>query len=202
VARRHHEVRSSPPGTPDTEWPATPLRVAGSRLSHGAARAFADALLPDELVAVVHLFRCRRCRQTLEAETTELALEKLMVRAGPRPAAGGMTQQEFDAMLARHEEAVVRALGLAALPAADLRPAIAGDPAARDPLVASGLVHLAEDALDDPARAVRLGDTAFATLAGQDADPGERNLRKLFRASWTVVRGHRLQGKLDQAEQA
>jgi hypothetical protein len=142
----------------------------------------------------------------------------------PGPPAAGGSDEDLDRVLTRVEAASLRAWDLSQLPADQLRRAVAAivagcrPPAPDDAnetageaapstaldarLVATGLLRLAEDALDEPARAVRFGEAAWEILAAQDAGGARRTVRKLFRAAWALLRGHRVRGRLDLAEEA
>lgn len=177
--------------------------MSTSATAHHDARALLAGLLPDQRLALLHLFSCRRCRGELERDLAELLRNELATLVTPRLAAArGFTEEELDAMFARTEAASRSADELAAMPADDARKAILADARFRDPLVATALLLDAERALGDPARSVRLGEAAFTILSAQDADPRGLNFDRLCRALWTIVRSRRLQGRLEHAEEA
>src|SRR5205807_5490916 len=114
----------------------------------------------------------------------------------------GPTDYELDAVFTRAEASSRSAEELAAMPAGDALRAIAADAQFRNPGVATALLLKAEHALDDPVRSARLGEAAFAILSAQESDPHGRNFSKLCRALWMIVRGARLERRLEAAEDA
>jgi tetratricopeptide (TPR) repeat protein len=176
---------------------------------HQAAREILAGLGPDERFALLHLASCRRCRREVERELLESVRDQLgpprrppepqEPRASPRP---HYSEGFVEGVLTRTSAAAENARRLASLPAGDRRAAIAADAELRDPRVAAALLMTAEDALDDPAHAVQLAQTAADILSPLPADPAGRNLARLLRAFSLVVRGLRQQGRLEQAEDA
>jgi hypothetical protein len=173
-----------------------------STADHHDARALLAGLLPDQRVALVHLVFCRRCSAELERELAATVRGEVAALVTPRRVARGFTDGELDAMFARAEAASRSADELAAMPAGDALRAIAADARFRDPVAATALLLKAEDALDDPARSAQLGEAAFAILSAQDSDPQGRNFSKLCRSLWMMVRGARLERRLEAADEA
>jgi hypothetical protein len=173
-----------------------------STADHHDARALLAGLLPDQWLALLHLVFCRRCSAELERELAAAVRGELTALVTPRRAARGFTDGEFDAMFTRAEAASRSADELAAMPAGDALRAIAADARFRDPVAATALLLKAQDALDDPARSAQLGEAAFAILSAQDSDPQGRNFSKLCRSLWMIVRGARLERRLEAADEA
>jgi hypothetical protein len=171
-----------------------------STADHHDARALLAGLLPDQRLALLHLVFCRRCGAELERELAATVRGEAAALVTPWRVARGFTDGELDAMCTRAEAASRSADELAAMPAGDALRAIAADARFRDPVAATALLLKAEDALDDPARSAQLGEAAFAILSAQDSDPRGRNFSKLCRALWMIVRGARLERRLEAAE--
>jgi hypothetical protein len=169
---------------------------------HHDARALLAGLLPEQRLALLHLVFCRRCGAEMERELAATVRGEVAALVPPRRAARGVTEGELDAMFTRAEASSRGAEELAALPAGDALRAIAAEARFRDPGVATALLLKAEVALDDPAGSARLGEAAFAILSAQDSDPHGRNFSKLCRSLWMIVRGARLERRLEKAEDA
>jgi hypothetical protein len=169
---------------------------------HHDALALVAGMLPDERLALLHLISCRRCGSAAVRELAATVRDELAALVAPSPRQPVITEDQVEAILVRSEAAARHARELAAMPAGGAREAIAADPQLRDPLVATSLLFDAESALEDPALAARLGEAAFAIVSSQDADAGGRNLAKLCRALWTIIRSARVQGRIEQAEEA
>jgi hypothetical protein len=140
--------------------------------------------------ALLHLLGCGACREKADSVLCEVLLE---VAAG-RPEASeelDLSEGAIAAMAEKATAALRLAEGLAALPAAEVRAAAAADPRIADPLVGRALVLIAEEALDDPARAERAGEAAAALVSSLAAEPSGENLDLLLRGLWTALRSHR-----------
>ncbi|HVR10775.1 MAG TPA: hypothetical protein VMW75_22210 [Thermoanaerobaculia bacterium] len=170
--------------------------------SHHHALALIAGLLPDQRLALLHLDRCPRCRAQAAREMGEAARGELAALDRPRPPRRAITGEELERLFERSQAATWNARDLAGMTPAAALQAIAADPRLRDPLVATSLLFAADSALEDPTRAAPLGEAAFAILSSHDPDAAGRNLAKLCRALWTVLRAARLQGRLEEAEDA
>jgi hypothetical protein len=169
---------------------------------HQAARDHLAHLAPDQRLALVHLLSCRLCRHEVGGGLADLLREQ--PAPAPRHPGQRRSQAQLDigAIAARTTAAADLAERLALLTPAAARQVIAADAQLRQPLVAACLLARAEEALDDPRQAEQLGEAAQTILCAQEADAAGRNLDMLFRAVWTVLRGRRLRGKIEQAEDA
>jgi hypothetical protein len=172
---------------------------------HHQALAVVAELLPEQRLALAHLFGCPRCRSAatrLLGETVRDELDELTAPARPVAELRRAATGEIGTIFARSAAAMQHAIDLAAMTAEEAGAAIAAQPELRDPLVATSLLFAAEGALEDPAQEERLGKAAFRILEAQDPDLEGRTLSKLCRAAWAMVRGARVQGRTRQAEDA
>jgi tetratricopeptide (TPR) repeat protein len=170
-------------------------------LDHQVARERLARLLPEQHLAMLHLLSCRLCRHTVERELVEPLSDHLR-SVRPEVSHSPRWGDWMEVMAARTTEAGRHAGELAQLSPQDARRVIAADASFRQPLVAACLLFQAEDLLDEPWRAQHLGEAARLIVCGDAAVPAGRALDLFFRAVWTVVRALRLQGRLEEAEDA
>jgi hypothetical protein len=127
----------------------------------------------------------------------------------PRSRRQAPPPDELPAMAAGVRAGASLADSIASLPAAEVHDAVAAaataDPCLRDPLAALALLLRADQALDDPGLAERLGEAAFAIVSPLDANPDASrsgNSAWLLSALATILRSRLAQGSLAPAEDA
>jgi hypothetical protein len=143
-----------------------------------------------------------RSPRTRRRRSARGQLEAGMIGAGRGHCATGAIQ----AMAGSARAGASLANAIAGLPVDKVRAAAAAaaaaDPCLRDPLVATMLLLCADQALDDPCFAERLGEAAFVLLSVLDADPEAGNSAWLLTALATILRSRLAQGRLPGAEEA